>query len=184
MIRDVDSFVAYFDRVYERTLEVARAIPTEYYAWAPRPSDLTAAEVIHHIASTEVMNVQRVAAGIFHYPGHADQLGAPVAYLMQCHDHARQLLIGIPVAQLDAQVEAFGGRIAGWRLLLGMIEHEVHHRSQLCSYLTALGLGPPPLFGIALEELPAIRQGGVSPGEVPPLVDAWSDDHGKPEGPI
>ena len=160
MISDVATFVAYFDRVYARTLEVAQACPAERYAWAPRPGELTTAEVIRHIASTEVMHVHRVATGSFAYPGHSDHLGPPVAYLVQCHDQARHLLLAMPPARLDALVEAFGGRIAGWRLLLGMIEHEVHHRSQLCSYLAALGLVPPPLFGLSLEQLPVTQPGG------------------------
>jgi uncharacterized damage-inducible protein DinB len=36
----------------------------------------------------------------------------------------------------------------------GLIEHETHHRSQLCEYLRQLGIEPPPLFGLHAERLP------------------------------
>ena len=35
-----------------------------------------------------------------------------------------------------------------------LIEHETHHRSQLCEYLRQIGLEPPPLFGLHAEKLP------------------------------
>jgi uncharacterized damage-inducible protein DinB len=48
-----------------------------------------------------------------------------------------------------------GDPFPAWRRVLGgLVEHEVHHRSQLCSYLAALGVEPPPLFGLRVEELP------------------------------
>jgi uncharacterized damage-inducible protein DinB len=30
----------------------------------------------------------------------------------------------------------------------------VHHRSQLCEYLSGMGIEPPPLYGLHVEDLP------------------------------
>ena len=47
------------------------------------------------------------------------------------------------------------GEIEAWRRVMGgLIEHEVHHRSQLCEYLSANGIEPPPLYGLHAEDLP------------------------------
>jgi uncharacterized damage-inducible protein DinB len=43
--------------------------------------------------------------------------------------------------------------VRAWRLLLAMVEHEVHHRSQLASYLTWMGLEAPDIFGLGVEDV-------------------------------
>ena len=55
-------------------------------------------------------------------------------------------LSGIPLEPGAAPVRA-------WRLLLAMVEHEVHHRSQLASYLTWMGLEAPDIFGLGVEDV-------------------------------
>ena len=37
---------------------------------------------------------------------------------------------------------------------MAMVEHEIHHRSQLAAYLAELGVQPPQLFGVMVEALP------------------------------
>jgi len=153
-ILDLTTFLPYFDRVYERTLEVARAVPPEMYAWRPRSGELTAAEVIRHIGSAEVMNARRLGEGTLCYDGHGEDLGDPLAYLRRCHERAREWLTTLNPARLSTMLAGAAGEIEARRVLLGMVEHEVHHRSQLCSYLSAFGVTPPPLFGIFVERLP------------------------------
>lgn len=153
-ILDLMGFLQYFERVYERTLEVAQAMPPEMHSWRPRAGEMTTAEVIRHIGSTEVMNVRRLVEGTLRYDGHGEELGAPLDYLSRCHERARSWLEALDPARLSATLAGATGDIEARRVLLGMVEHEVHHRSQLCSYLSAFGLTPPPLFGIFIENLP------------------------------
>lgn len=158
MIGDVAAFSAYFGRVYERTLEVAQAVPPEQIEWRPAPGELTCGDLIRHIGSTELMNARAVATGEMRYPGHHAALGAThteaVAYLAECHAAAQALLHGLDPQRLQLNIPGQWQDVAGWRRLLGMIEHEIHHRSQLCTYLTLLGCAPPALFGIHVEDLP------------------------------
>jgi len=160
MISDVAAFQAYFKRVYERTLEVARAVPEDKIDWMLAPGELTCGDLIRHIGSTELMNVRAVVTGDLQYPGHAGNLGAThsaaLMYLQRCHTTAQALLATLPPERLQINVPGKWPDVPGWRRLLGMIEHEIHHRSQLCSYLTLLGVQPPALFGIYLEELPSL----------------------------
>ena len=155
MINDVSSFTEYYDRVHRRTLEVAQAVPPERYDRSPRLGELTAAELIRHIGSTGVMNARRVAGEPLRYPGHGEALGAPVEYLVFCREEARRVLAGMPPTRMSATVETLKGPVEGWRLLLNNVEHEVHHRSQLCGYLSEPGIEPPALFGVHLDELPS-----------------------------
>jgi uncharacterized damage-inducible protein DinB len=34
-----------------------------------------------------------------------------------------------------------------------MVEHEVHHRSQIYTYLGMLGISTPPIYGLTSEEV-------------------------------
>ena len=36
---------------------------------------------------------------------------------------------------------------------MAMCEHEVHHRSQLASYLTLMGVDAPDIFGLGVEDV-------------------------------
>ena len=40
-----------------------------------------------------------------------------------------------------------------WRFLMAMVEHEVHHRSQLDCYLAEVGVAPPQVYGWRMEEV-------------------------------
>lgn len=158
MIADVAAFSDYFERVYQRTLAVALAVPPERIDWSPAPGELTCGEVIRHLGATELLNVRGVATGVLRYDGHTAAPSAgqaeALAYLEQCHAQAQALLQALPAERLQLNIPGMWQDVPGWRRLLGMIEHEIHHRSQLCSYLTQLGIAPPALFDIYVEDLP------------------------------
>jgi uncharacterized damage-inducible protein DinB len=158
MIADVAAFSAYFGRVYGRTLEVAQAVPPQQIDWRPAVGELTCGDLIRHIGSTELMHARAVATGELRYPGHHPALGAThaeaVAYLAECQSAAQVLLHRLDPQRLQLNIPGQWQDVPGWRRLLGMIEHEIHHRSQLCTYLMLLGCAPPALFGIHVEDLP------------------------------
>ena len=46
-----------------------------------------------------------------------------------------------------------GATVKAWRFLMAMVEHEVHHRSQLDCYLALAGVEPPQIFGRRMEDV-------------------------------
>ncbi len=46
-----------------------------------------------------------------------------------------------------------GPPVKAWRILLAMAEHEVHHRSQLAVYLALMGVEPPQIYGLKIEDI-------------------------------
>lgn len=158
MISDLAAFSDYFERVYQRTVAVARAVPPDRIDWAPAPGELSCGELIRHLGAAELMNVRGVATGVVRYDGHAAAPGtghaAALAYLERGHAEAQALLRALPAERLQRNIPGMWQDVPGWRRLMGMIEHEIHHRSQLCSYLTQLGSAPPALFDIYVEDLP------------------------------
>ncbi len=152
-----DDLVGYVARVQARTREAAECLAGEHLGYRPRPGEHTIAELVLHIAASRRMNARSIRGEGVHYPGHKLPAGATVATLLEALDlSAAETSAALAAADLDREIaSASGPPSAGWqRVLGGFIEHEVHHRSQLCEYLSALGLEPPPLFGLHVEDLP------------------------------
>ncbi len=153
MIATVRGFTDYFDGVRRRTIGFCRALPPERIDWAldymggldgpPKPPALGSAAA----------KPQRSSTG--HERERASLEGA-LAYLDACHASAGGRLAAADDGALAAVVAALepGGRpIKAWRLLMALTEHEVHHRSQLASYLTWMGVEAPDVFGLGVEDV-------------------------------
>lgn len=159
MISDAGLFADYFAGVRRRTLSAARALPDEAMDWSPRPGEFTAGDILRHLAAAQRMYLSAFRGEGWRYPGH-DRSLAPdrAAALVLLEDRQRELdvlLRDTPAQALRARHPDLAGRpFSAWRLLLMMVEHEVHHRSQLDCYLSQLGVVPPHLFGLGVEELP------------------------------
>jgi len=69
---------------------------------------------------------------------------------------AERMHSALPDARLHEKVEDLeGGRVSVWRFLMAMVEHEVHHRSQLDSWLALAGTEPPQIYGYRMEDVVA-----------------------------
>ena len=149
--------VAYVGSVHARTFEAVSLLDDDHLRWAPRPGEFTAGELALHIANTRLMNVLTVSGGRIRYKGHTMTPGADAASIRQTLLRSSKKTI---TALHDADPAALirntrGAEIPTWRIALGgFIEHEVHHRSQLCAYLSGLGLAAPALYGLHAEDLP------------------------------
>jgi len=64
----------------------------------------------------------------------------------------QELLERTPDDWLGRPVEMLDGRpVTGWRVLLLLVEHEVHHRSQVQTYAGLYGWGTQHIFGRSAE---------------------------------
>jgi uncharacterized damage-inducible protein DinB len=164
MIASVTSFLSYFESVRRRTLMFCQAVPDDQIDWAPRAGEFTCGDIVRHLAAAEQMFVTVAITGRWSYPGHERSLGpdlpAALAYLSASHTSAVAALGTMRDSDLAEQREGVGGRpIAVWRVLMLMVEHEAHHRSQIGSYLSLIGLESPQLYGLHLEEVIAYSEG-------------------------
>ncbi|NTW98032.1 MAG: DinB family protein [Oscillochloris sp.] len=164
MIESVAAFQSYFESVRRRTLNFCAALPEERVDWAPQPGEFTCGDIVRHLAASEQMFVTVALTRRWYYPGHERSLGADLrgalAYLEASHMSAVAALGSLGDAALGHTCEGVGGHpIKIWRLLMLMAEHEVHHRSQLSSYLSLMGVEPPQLYGLHLEEVISYGEG-------------------------
>lgn len=159
MITSISAYLDYFEGVRRRTLTFIEATPPTLVDWSPAPGEYTCGDIVRHLGSVQLMNYRLVAGSPLKYPGHDSSLGADwpaaTAYLAACHAEATALLKTLPDSVLaEKRLGATGKEASAWRYLLGTVEHEVHHRSQLANYMTWLGNEPPQLFGVFMEDLP------------------------------
>jgi uncharacterized damage-inducible protein DinB len=166
MIRSAAEFAAYFDGVRRRTVGFVRCVPAAEVDWAPKTGEFTCGDIIRHIAASEIMFAGAAVDGRWRYRGHDRRFGATLeealADLDRCHGEARSLLARVTDADLFAprpQLEG-DGTVKAWRLLMAMVEHEVHHRSQLASYLTLLSVEAPDIFGLGVEDVARLGAAG------------------------
>lgn len=163
MLRDIDEFVRYFDGVRRRTLNYVRTLPPDRVDWAPRSGEFTCGDIIRHLAAAEAMFVGVVVDGRWRYSGHADgprDLDALLAQLDAVHTASMDRLRGLPPAALDEPRPSLQGPPAkAWRWLMALVEHEVHHRSQLAVYLADMGVAPPQIYGLGVEDVIALATG-------------------------
>lgn len=164
MIRDIASFSRYFSGIRRRTLMYIRAVPADRLGWRAGPGELSCAELIRHIGAAEQMYIELVAEGRWCYPGHTIAEDATPARLLAeleaGHAAALARLAALPDSVLDQPRPALEGPpVKVWRWLMALVEHEVHHRSQLAVSLALLGVQPPQIYGLGVEEVIARATG-------------------------
>jgi uncharacterized damage-inducible protein DinB len=160
VIASMREFTEYFDGVRRRTVAFFQTIPADMIDWAPKDGEYTCGDIVRHVAASEAMFTGVVAEGVWRYDGHGRELGATLqqtlALLEARHAAATQALTtagDAALTQVRPALEPGGRPIRSWRVLMAMCEHEVHHRSQLASYLTLMGIDAPDIFGLGVEDV-------------------------------
>ena len=161
MISSVQAFINYFASVRRRTLTYVRTIPADQVDWSPKPGELTCGDLVRHVASAERMFTTVALGGAWHDGGHhadgARTLQDAIQHLEQTHSEATAALQKMSDADLDEPRPSLQGPPAkAWRWLMAMVEHEVHHRSQIATYLALMGVEPPQIYGLKIEDIVAL----------------------------
>ena len=163
MIQSTTDFIKYFESIRRRTLNYIRVIPPDRLDWSPKEGEFTCADIIRHIIETEKMFVRVAMQGRWKYEGHEagweQSLEALIAQLEATHVEAMEKLRQFPDQNLNEPrygPKGDGHPVKAWRWLMAMAEHEIHHRSQLAVYLSLMGVQPPHIFGLGVEDLIAL----------------------------
>jgi uncharacterized damage-inducible protein DinB len=160
MITSPQEFVKYFRGLRRRTMRVLDAVPPDKADWTPAPGEFTPLEIVRHLASTLEMYTSIIEENRWTYAGHGPELGRTwpeaLAYLEETTEACLARLEASPADVLREKRDTMGDHSASaWRFLMLMVEHEAHHRSQLATYLTLMGIEPPQMAGMKIEEIAA-----------------------------
>jgi len=143
-----------------RTHQVTALLREEHMSWRPVPGAMPVGEMLRHIWVSEE-GVRRVAVeedfsyfekriphGLAAVVGKPQSLGEELADMERVHEETLALAAKIPAERWDEKRvhEALGIRRTVAVVFFGLVEHEVHHRAQLMTYLRMLGTPAPEPF--------------------------------------
>ena len=159
MLTSVGEFVKYFEGVRRRTRTAIDRVTPALADFRPCTSEWTCAEIVRHLAGAERFFVTKVLEDRFTTDldlGPATTWEVTRADMEATHRDAMTRLSALEDAALSRKVaDLDGGHVSAWRFLMAMVEHEVHHRSQLDSWLALAGAEAPQLYGYRMEDVVA-----------------------------
>jgi uncharacterized damage-inducible protein DinB len=165
-IRTIEPFLKYFGNVRERTMRVARCIPTDGIDWTYAPGKFTLGDLVRHIAVAErFIWAETLRGRPSRYTSHgkelADGFEEIIALMERLHVESMQIFSKLDDAELQRKCKTpDNAEITKWKWLRLMVEHEIHHRGQIYLYLGILGVKTPPLYGLTSEEVRARSSAG------------------------
>jgi uncharacterized damage-inducible protein DinB len=157
--KNIREFLDYYEKVRQRTMKVITCIPREQYDWTYRERKFSFADIIRHLAAIErymyAENAQRKPS---RYPGHGKELAdGPenvLEFFRRMHDESMEIFGKLSEEDLQQKCITPGGTpITIWKWLRAMVEHEIHHRAQIYTYLGMLEIATPPIYGLTSEEV-------------------------------
>lgn len=161
MITSIDAFLRYFEAVHRRAVRDVAALPPEADNWRPSTGEGEKAwsinGVVGHMASSRLYFASAYRGEGWIFPPQADTSRRErwVPVLEESAAAFRRQLEGTPDEWLTRKVQMIDsdGAISGWRALMMMVEHDIHHRSQLDTYSGINGWDVPHIYGRSAEQV-------------------------------
>ncbi len=153
--------IANKESIRAKTRTLYPKIPADKMTWAPEPKALTLGQILRHLAQSEagMLDVvrtgkwwyldERVGPVLTSYVGPATDKDAEIKKLEDAHAATIAFLREVPAEVLDREhrYERLNRVLRGWAIVLGIGEHEAHHRGQIATYLRLLGEPTPRPYG-------------------------------------
>jgi uncharacterized damage-inducible protein DinB len=149
--RTNDELTKDWSQTKQFTLDVANAMPGQFYNFKPTPQEMTFGEQMLHIARGNMFVFYQLTGA--KSPFAADKNVSPsdreavTKLLQRSFDYVLSLLPQLTDQQLQKKfpVSAFKGRseLSGRDMIMNMFVHTAHHRAQCEVYLRLKGITPP-----------------------------------------
>jgi uncharacterized damage-inducible protein DinB len=172
MIRSTGEFLRYFDAVHRRAARDIAALPQEADGWTPAAGEgdygWSINQIVGHMAGSRLYFVSAYLGRGWISPPPPD-VSTQARWLSAIDESARNVRAEIertPDEWLDRKIRMIDtdGALSGWRLLMMMLEHDVHHRSQLDAYAGINGWPVPDIFGRSAESIGALQAEQIERG--------------------
>jgi uncharacterized damage-inducible protein DinB len=162
VITSISDFLRYFDAVHRRAVRDVAALPPEADGWRPATGHGEGAwsinQLVGHMAGSRLYFLSAYRGEGWISPPAPDVATRDrwLPALEASFAAFRAGLEGTPEAWLQRKVEMIdtpGAGLSGWRLLMMMTEHDIHHRSQIDSYAGLNGWDVPDIYGRSAERI-------------------------------
>jgi uncharacterized damage-inducible protein DinB len=166
MITSVAAFLRYFDAVNRRAMRDVGALPAEADGWTPSAGEGENAwsinKLVGHMAGSRLYFASAYLGQGWVSPEPPDVSSRDrwVPALEQSALDFRRLLGTTPDDWLQRKVKMIdtpGDGLSGWRVLMMMVEHDVHHRSQIETYAGLNGWPVQDIYGRSAETIASLQ---------------------------
>lgn len=162
------SLLPSFSDEYGITRAVIEAIPGDKVAYRPHPVCRTAFELARHIVATEMRLADGVVSGeIAHgpvLPGGIDNPKDLATWYAETFHISFDRLERLSGQQLVNLVSFRRGKPHAILCFQFALNHSIHHRGQLSTYLRAMGARVPSIYGESFEDAEARKAEQVRSG--------------------
>ena len=156
-ITNIQDYLKYYQRIKSRTRALFPLIPPDKIEWTYRSDKFTIGDLIRHLALIERwMYGETVQLRPSKYKGCGTEFAEGYEATIQLYDQLSEECVAIfsTLSDVDLQRKCptpGGIEIRTWKWMRALLEHEIHHRGQLYTYLGLLDITPPPIFGLTSE---------------------------------
>lgn len=165
MITSMSAFLRYFDAVNRRAMRDIGALPPEADGWKPPAGEGEQAwnvnKLVGHMCGSRLYFASAYSGSGWVSPEPPDVSSRDkwVPALRASFEEFRARLAGTPGEWLERKIAMIDsdGALSGWRLLMMMLEHDVHHRSQVDTYAGLNGWDVPQIYGRAAETIASLQ---------------------------
>jgi len=166
VITDIASYLRFFDSVRQRTERDVAALPSAAAAWRPPAvggeAGWSIGQIVGHIGGSRLYFASAYRGeGWVATPAEfdPDDQATWLPWLKASSARFTALLDKTPDEWLARRIEMIdtSGTLSGWRILMMMLEHEVHQRSQIDTYAGLQGWPVPDIFNRSQEAIRALQ---------------------------
>ena len=166
MIESMPAFLRYFDAVHRRAMRDIAALPPQAEGWVPYQGEgeqgWSINVLVGHMAGSRLYfaNAYRGQGWISPDPPDTSQRENWLSVLDESAQLLHSVLEDSPDAWLHRKVAMIDsdGALSGWRVLMMMVEHDIHHRSQIDTYAGLNGWPVPDIYGRSAETIATLQE--------------------------
>lgn len=165
MITSIEAFLRYFGAVHRRAMRDVAALPAEADGWQPPAGTGENAwsinVIVGHMTGSRLYfaSAYRGDGWISPTPPDTSSRERWLPELEASATRLHEALSGTPDEWLQRKVDMIDteASLSGWRVLMMMVEHDIHHRSQIDAYAGLNGWDVPDIYGRSAETIGGLQ---------------------------
>lgn len=165
MFRNVEAFLRYFEGVNRRATRDIAALPAAADGWRPATGEGEKAwsinQLVGHMCGSRLYFASAYSGEGWLSPRPPDVSSREkwLPALDASFQEFRAKIAGTPDEWLDRRVDMIDtdATLPGWRVLLMMMEHDIHHRSQIDTYAGINGWDVPDIYNRSAETIGGLQ---------------------------
>ncbi len=165
MFKSIDGFLRYFEGVNKRAMRDIAALPAGAEGWRPATGEGEKAwsinQLVGHMCGSRLYFASAYSGTgwISPEPPDVSRQESWVPALQASFEEFREKLAETPEEWLERRVDMIdtAATLPGWRLLLMMMEHDIHHRSQIDTYAGINGWDVPDIYNRSAETIGGLQ---------------------------